>query len=142
VSHGSGSHLPAREGSSAATCPAALCELHTSSIKKSLAVLLVQLGTHVPNAHTQVSKSPDRACKTCGQTTQSMSTWRADGQLQCDYSTTPTLWTTRLTPLQCQATRQHYATLLTECNMTGDKIRRVTLLKISFAAPSHQNPTA
>jgi hypothetical protein len=45
-------------------------------------------------------------------------------QLQCDYSTAPALWITRLTPLQCQVTRQHGATLLTECSVTGDKSRR------------------
>jgi hypothetical protein len=51
---------PYREGSGAATaCPVVSCGLQTSSIKKSLAYLLVQLGTHVPNARTPVFKAPD-----------------------------------------------------------------------------------
>jgi hypothetical protein len=45
-------------------------------------------------------------------------------RLQYGYSTTPALWSTRLPPLQCQVTRQYDATLLTECNMVGDKVRR------------------
>jgi hypothetical protein len=55
-------------------------------------------------------------CKACIQT----STMR----LQYSYSATPALWTTRLSPLPCQVTRQHDATILTECSVTGDKIRR------------------
>jgi hypothetical protein len=43
--------------------------------------------------------------------------------LQYDYSVTPTLWTTRLSLLQCQVTLQHNVTLLNEYSMTGDKIR-------------------
>jgi hypothetical protein len=90
-------------------------------IKKSLAVLLVQLGTHLPNARAQVSNASDRARKTCGKVAQSMPIRRADRQLQCYYSTAPALWITYLTPLQCQATRQHSVTLLTECSVAGDK---------------------
>jgi hypothetical protein len=48
---------------------------------------------------------------------------RADRQLQCDYSASSALWTTRLAPLHCQAARQHGVTLLTKCNMAGDKTR-------------------
>jgi hypothetical protein len=59
VSHSTEPRLPAREGSDAATCPAAPCGPRASSIKKSLAVLPVQLGTHVPNARVQVFKPPD-----------------------------------------------------------------------------------
>jgi hypothetical protein len=81
----------------------------------------VQLGTHVTNAHAQVSKVPDRACMTCGLAAQSMHAMRVDMQLQCDYSTTPSLWTTHLASLQYQVTRQHGATLLTECNVAGNK---------------------
>jgi hypothetical protein len=51
---------PYREGyNTATTCPAVFCRLRASNIKKSLAGLLVQLGSYVPNAHTYVSKAPD-----------------------------------------------------------------------------------
>jgi hypothetical protein len=93
----------------------------------------VQLGRHVPNARAHVSKVPHvraivrlkdiqigsvvNTCKTCGQ----LSTV----QLQYGYSVTPALWTTHLALLQCQVTRQHDATLLTECSVAGDKTRCV-----------------
>jgi hypothetical protein len=48
-------------GSDAATCHAAPYGPRISSIKKSISVMPVQLGTHVPNVHTQVSSAPDRA---------------------------------------------------------------------------------
>jgi hypothetical protein len=51
-------------------------------------------------------------CKVCGHA----STVRLQGTL--------TLWTTRLAPLQCQVTQQHDVTLLTECNVAGDKTSR------------------
>jgi hypothetical protein len=129
VSYGSGLCLPAEVGSAAATCPTAPCGPRTSSIKKSLSVLPVQLGTHVPNARPQVSNAPDRACMTCGQAAQSMPARHAYMQLQCDYSTTPALWTTRLALLQCQVTRQHDVILLTECSVIGDKTRRAHVVE-------------
>jgi hypothetical protein len=67
VSYGSRPHLPIEVGSSAATYPVAPYGTWASSIKKSLAVLPVQLGTHVSNTRAQVSKAPDTACNTCGQ---------------------------------------------------------------------------
>jgi hypothetical protein len=58
-------------GLRAATCPIVSCGLWVTSIKKRLAGLTVQLGPHVPNARTYVSKTPDvraiLACKTCSQ---------------------------------------------------------------------------
>jgi hypothetical protein len=42
------------------------------------------------------------ACMTCEQAPQSMSARRADRRLQCCYSTTPALLTTRLALLQCR----------------------------------------
>jgi hypothetical protein len=78
VSYSSGSYLPTgygsgaphvlwlwilppyREGSGAATaCPVVSCGLQASSIKKSLACHIVQLGTHVPNARTPIFKASD-----------------------------------------------------------------------------------
>jgi hypothetical protein len=78
VSYSSGSCLPAREGSetprilrlrilppyregfgATTTCPTVFYGAWASGIKKSLACLLVQLGTHVPNARVPVSKVPD-----------------------------------------------------------------------------------
>jgi hypothetical protein len=58
-----------------------------------------------------------------------VNTCKARGQastvrLQYGYSTPSALWTTRLTPLQCQVTRQHDVTLLTECSVAGDKTMR------------------
>jgi hypothetical protein len=50
---------PYREGSSAATHPVVSYGLRASNIKKSLAGLPVQLGSHVPIAHTHVSKAPN-----------------------------------------------------------------------------------
>jgi hypothetical protein len=77
---------PCREGSGAATtCPVVSCGPWISGIKKSLASLSVQLGTHVPNARGPVSKAADvraiiglqdmhagcavNACRTCGHVT-------------------------------------------------------------------------
>jgi hypothetical protein len=51
---------PYRESSGAATaCPAVSCGPQPSNIKKSLAGMRVQLGSHVPNARTHVSKAHD-----------------------------------------------------------------------------------
>jgi hypothetical protein len=124
ISYGSGPHLPVEVGFGAATYPMVPCGPRASGIKKSLAVLLVQLGTHLPNARAQVSNASDRTRKTCGKVVQSMPIRRADRQLQCYYSTAPALWITCLIPLQCQATRQHSVTLLTECSVAGDKTSR------------------
>jgi hypothetical protein len=44
--------------------------------------------------------------------------------LQYDYSTVPSLWTTCQAPLQCLATQQHGAILLTVCSEAGDKTGR------------------
>jgi hypothetical protein len=73
----------------------------------------VQLGTHVPNARTHVYKAShvraimrlqdmqtDSVVNTC-EACKHASTI----QLQCGYSATSALWTTRLAPLQCQVTR-------------------------------------
>jgi hypothetical protein len=51
VSYGSGPHLPVEVSSGTVTYPVIPCEPRPSSIKKRLAVLSVQLGTHVSNAH-------------------------------------------------------------------------------------------
>jgi hypothetical protein len=59
MSYGSESHLSTELGSSAAMCLMALYGPRTSSIKKSLAGLPVQLGMHIPNARTYVSNAPD-----------------------------------------------------------------------------------
>jgi hypothetical protein len=69
-------------GLQAATCPAVPCGPRASNIKKNLAGLPVQLGSHVLNARTHVFKALDvrvimglqyvqtdntfNACKTCG----------------------------------------------------------------------------
>jgi hypothetical protein len=94
VSYGSGHRLPIEVGSDIATNLAAPCGPWDSSIKKILAVLLVQLGTHVPNAHAQVFKADNKVimglqdvradsavniCKVCRQT--------ATVRLQCSDST-------------------------------------------------------
>jgi hypothetical protein len=137
VLYGSEPRLQADIGFGAATCLMAPCGSRVSSIKKSLSVMHVQLGTYVSNARAQVSNAPDRACMTCRQATQSMHVRRADRQLQCNYSTTPTLWTTRLAPLQCQATRQHGATLLTKCSVAGDKTKRAHTVEDTIYYSSH-----
>jgi hypothetical protein len=70
-------------GSDATMCPAVPCGSRASSIKKCFAGLSVKLGTHVLNARTHVSDTPDvrtnmslqdvragsadHACKTCRQ---------------------------------------------------------------------------
>jgi hypothetical protein len=81
VSYDSGSHLSVEVGSDAATYPVVSCEPWVSSIKKMLAVLPVQLVTHVPNTCAQVFKAPDMACKTFGQAAQLMLVRCADMQL-------------------------------------------------------------
>jgi hypothetical protein len=95
---------PNQEGSDAATaCPSVSCGPQASSIKKSLAGLSVQLGSHAPNARAHVSNTPDartitdlqdvrasgtfNACKTCRQAADLMSVRRADMWLQ--YHTGP-----------------------------------------------------
>jgi hypothetical protein len=104
--------------------PAAPCGPQVASIKKGLAVLPVQLGTHVSNARTHVSKALDIRVIMGLQDVRTSSAAAA-------------LWTTRLAPLQCQATRQHDATLLTECSMVGDKIMRVHAIEdiICYSLP-------
>jgi hypothetical protein len=74
---------PYREGSGAAiVCPVASCESRVSSIKKRLTGQSIQIGMHVPNTHTYISKASDvkvimglqdvrvcstvNVCKTCG----------------------------------------------------------------------------
>jgi hypothetical protein len=100
-------------------------------MKKSLANLHVQLGTHVPNARVHVSKAAHvraiirlqdvwgdsivNTCKVCRHA--------SIVRLQYGYTMTLVLWTTLLAPLQCQVTRQHDTTLLTECSVAGDKTR-------------------
>jgi hypothetical protein len=78
VSYDFGPHLPAEVDSGTATCPAASCGPRASSIKKIISVMHVQLNTHVPNAHSQVSNASDRAGITCGQAAQLMLVRRAD----------------------------------------------------------------
>jgi hypothetical protein len=149
VSYGSEPRLPIEVGSSAATCPIApdlasrlrwastlprvprVYAPRASSIKKNLANLPMQLGTHILNTRAHVSKAPHIRAIMRLQYVQSgnvINTYKACGQtstvrLQYSYSATPALWTTRLTPLQCQVTRQYDATLLTECSVAGDKTR-------------------
>jgi hypothetical protein len=60
VSYGSGHRLPVEVGSDIATNLTAPCGPWDSSIKKILVVLSVQLGTHVPNVHTQVFKADSK----------------------------------------------------------------------------------
>jgi hypothetical protein len=59
MSNGSGPRLRPEVGSGTAMCPAAPFRLWASSIKKRLADLPMQLGTHVPNTRAHVSKVPD-----------------------------------------------------------------------------------
>jgi hypothetical protein len=77
VSYGSGPRLSTEVSSGAATCPVAPCGPWDSSIKKSLSVLPVQLGTHVPNARAQVFNVSDMAYMTSEQAAQSMAESRA-----------------------------------------------------------------
>jgi hypothetical protein len=140
-------------GLRATTCHAVPCGPRASNIKKSLTSLPVQLGSHVPNARTHICKTPDanvimglqdvwtssafNAYKTCRQTTHLMPTRRADRRLQRDYSAASGLLTTRLSPLQCQATRQHGVMLLNESGMAGRQDRAHPMpSKTSFATSS------
>jgi hypothetical protein len=82
VYYGSVPHFLVQMGSGTTTYPTVPYGPRVSSIKKSLAVLHVQLDMYVPNAHAQVSKVSDMAYKTCGQTAQSMTARRAYRQLQ------------------------------------------------------------
>jgi hypothetical protein len=132
VSYGSGPHIPVEVVSGASMCPAGPYGPRVSSINKSIAGLPMQLDTHVPNTRVHVSKAPHvraimrlqdvqassvvNTCKACGHAS---TMW-----LQYGYSATAALWTTRLAPLQCQVTRHHDATLLTEYSVAGDKTRR------------------
>jgi hypothetical protein len=57
MSYGTGSHLPAREGFGATTHPAVSSGPQTSSIKKGLAGLSMQLGSRVSKARSRASKT-------------------------------------------------------------------------------------
>jgi hypothetical protein len=59
VSYASGPRLPAEVGFGVATYTVAPYGLWALSIKKSLAGMLVQVGTHVPNARAHVFKTSD-----------------------------------------------------------------------------------
>jgi hypothetical protein len=59
MSYGSGPHLLDKVGSGATMCLTAPCGPPASSIKKSLAGLPVQLGTHIPNARVHISNAHD-----------------------------------------------------------------------------------
>jgi hypothetical protein len=59
VSYGSEPHFSTGKGSGAATHPAVPYGPHTSSIKKGLASLPIQLGSRVSKACTHVPKAPD-----------------------------------------------------------------------------------
>jgi hypothetical protein len=115
------------------------------SIKKSRAGLPVQLGTHVPNTRAHVSKAPHVRAIMRLQDVQAgsvVNTYKACGQastvrLEYDYSVMPTQWITRLAPLRCQVTRQHDVTLLTECNVEGDKTRQAHRHHLLLLAISH-----
>jgi hypothetical protein len=88
VSHGLEPRLPAREGSGTATFPSALSRPRDLGIKKGLADLGMQLGSHVLKVHSCVTKacSPDKHCKTCGHVTSLRPTRRADRRTQCNAS--------------------------------------------------------
>jgi hypothetical protein len=64
VSRGSEPCLPIKKGSSAATCPVKLCGLRKSRIKKGVASLAVQLGSHVSKVRSHLPKVhvPDKCC--------------------------------------------------------------------------------
>jgi hypothetical protein len=59
VSHGSGSRLPTRVGSGAASCLMTLCGPWVSDIKKGLAGLTMRLGLRVSMACLHVFETPD-----------------------------------------------------------------------------------
>jgi hypothetical protein len=64
VSRGSRPRLPTEKGSDAATCPVKLCGLRKSRIKKGVASLAVQLGSHVSKVRSHLLKVhvPDKCC--------------------------------------------------------------------------------
>jgi hypothetical protein len=64
------------------------------------------------------------------------------GQLQCNCSTVPALWTTRQARLHCTTAQQHDAMLLTECGGAGNKTRRTHAVEDIYATPGHWHPTA
>jgi hypothetical protein len=70
VSSGSEPHLPAEVGSGATMYPTVPYGLRASSIKKSLAGLLVQLGMDVPNARAHIFKAPNIRAIMCLQDVQ------------------------------------------------------------------------
>jgi hypothetical protein len=58
VSHGTGPRLPAGEGSGAVMHPIVPCGPWASSIKKCLAGLAMQLGSHISKECSHVFKTP------------------------------------------------------------------------------------
>jgi hypothetical protein len=113
VFYGSGPHLLTEVGSGAAMCPTGPYEPRVLSIKKILACLPVQLGTHVPNVRAHIFKTPYVRAIMCLQDVHAgsvVNTYKTYGhastvRLQYGYSMMSVLWTTRLSLLQCQVTR-------------------------------------
>jgi hypothetical protein len=83
VSHGTGPHLRAREGSGATTRSAVPCGPRTSSIKKGLAGLAMQLGSRVFMARSRVPKARSRVSKTSAPD-QLYPARHVDRRLQCN----------------------------------------------------------
>jgi hypothetical protein len=80
---------PGLVGSGAVTCPRAPCEPWVSSIKKRLADLPMQLGTHISNARAHVSNAPHVRAVMRLQDVRAYNIVNtcADMHLQCGYST-------------------------------------------------------
>jgi hypothetical protein len=142
VSYSSGPRFPAKVGSGIATCLMTVCGLRASSIKKGLADLPMRLDSHISKARLRISMEPDTraimAYKTCGQATPLIPVQCADMRLLCCAS--PVNYSQDTATVQGNSTGWCHAT---------DRVRRgratrpdaPTLLKISFAIPSHQCPT-
>jgi hypothetical protein len=103
---------PYQEGSDATTAsPTAPCGLRASIIKKNLAGLPMQLGSHIFEACTHVSKTPDISAIMGLQNIRACSTFNAY-KMHRQVATVP---------LQCQSTRQGSAMPQTVRSVVDDK---------------------
>jgi hypothetical protein len=142
VSYSSGPRLPVEVGFGAVTNHVAPCGPWASSIKKSLAVIPMQLGTYVPNARAQVFKALDirvimglqdvragsavNACKTCRQGSYNATTVQRQHYILLVWHRYSVKWFDSTTP-------HYWLSVAWQVTRPGMS----TTLKTSFAAPSH-----
>jgi hypothetical protein len=127
VSHGTGPHFRAREGSGATTRPAVPCGPCTSSIKKGLASLAMQLDSRVFIARSRVARVFPRHARVFRRRLR-LTNYTLQDMWTGGYSVTPALLTTHKTQLQWWGNptgRRHTADRVRRGKVTGQDTHRV-----------------